>query len=83
MTVPRQHVEEIPDGDGGTVEVKLGLWISNTNSRRAKLAGEQLDQFVRSGSTGAETGRAQRPPRRAPGRPCPPVPVVSEEQRPA
>ncbi|MFD7596298.1 Helicase associated domain protein [Kitasatospora sp. NPDC059812] len=46
VTVPRQHVEEIPGGDGGTVEVKLGVWISNTKSRRAKLTGEQLDQLA-------------------------------------
>ncbi|MFD7583660.1 Helicase associated domain protein [Kitasatospora sp. NPDC059817] len=46
VTVPRQHVEEIPGGDGGTVEVKLGVWISNTKTRRAKLTGEQLDQLA-------------------------------------
>ncbi|MER7674684.1 Helicase associated domain protein [Kitasatospora sp. NPDC096128] len=46
VTVPRGHVEEIEDGDGGTVEVKLGVWISNTKTRRAKLTGEQLDQLA-------------------------------------
>ncbi|MFJ2582904.1 helicase associated domain-containing protein [Kitasatospora aureofaciens] len=46
VTVPRQHVEEIPDGDGGMVEVKLGVWISNTKSRRAKLTGEQLERLA-------------------------------------
>ncbi|MEU1286642.1 hypothetical protein [Kitasatospora sp. NPDC005856] len=30
VTVARGHVEEVADGDGGTVEVKLGVWISNT-----------------------------------------------------
>ncbi|MFE7193949.1 helicase associated domain-containing protein [Kitasatospora sp. NPDC057595] len=46
VTMPRSHVEEIPDGDGGTVEVKLGVWISNTKTRRAKLTGEQLEQLA-------------------------------------
>ncbi|MEV7783647.1 Helicase associated domain protein [Kitasatospora sp. NPDC088351] len=47
VTVPRAHVEEVPDGDdGATVEVKLGVWISNTKSRRAKLTAEQLDQLA-------------------------------------
>ncbi|MEE1782666.1 helicase associated domain-containing protein, partial [Streptomyces sp. SP17BM10] len=40
------HVEPVPDGDGGTVEVKLGVWISNTKTRRAKLTEEQLDQLA-------------------------------------
>ncbi|MFB7668955.1 helicase associated domain-containing protein [Kitasatospora sp. NPDC056138] len=42
VTVGRGHVEEIEDGEGGTVEVKLGVWISNAKSRRAKLTEEQL-----------------------------------------
>ncbi|KOV13295.1 helicase [Streptomyces sp. XY431] len=46
VTVPRAHVEELPDGQGGTVEVKLGVWISNTKSRRAKLTEAQLDQLT-------------------------------------
>ncbi|MER7672304.1 helicase associated domain-containing protein [Kitasatospora sp. NPDC096128] len=47
MTVPRQHIEEIRDSDDGAmVEVKLGAWISNTRTRRAKLTGEQLDQLA-------------------------------------
>ncbi|MFB7477059.1 Helicase associated domain protein [Kitasatospora sp. NPDC056184] len=46
VTVPRQHVEPVPDGDGGTVEVKLGVWISNTKTRRAKLTEAQLEQLA-------------------------------------
>ncbi|MGW4809350.1 Helicase associated domain protein [Kitasatospora sp. NPDC004272] len=46
VTVARGHVEEIPDGEGGSVEVKLGVWISNTKTRRAKLTGAQLDQLA-------------------------------------
>ncbi|MER7674681.1 helicase associated domain-containing protein [Kitasatospora sp. NPDC096128] len=46
VTVPRGHIEEIPNGDGGTVGVKLGVWIPNTRSRRAKLIGEQLDRLA-------------------------------------
>ncbi|MFB7429433.1 Helicase associated domain protein [Streptomyces hydrogenans] len=37
LTVPRGHVETLPDG----VEVKLGVWLSNTKSRRAGLAPER------------------------------------------
>lgn len=46
VTVPRADVEELTDGNGGTVEVKLGVWISNTKTRRAKLTDEQLDQLA-------------------------------------
>ncbi|WP_097886425.1 helicase associated domain-containing protein [Streptomyces sp. st140] len=34
--VPRAHVEETPHGPG-----RLGTWVSNTRSRRAKLSTEQ------------------------------------------
>ncbi|TVL87354.1 DEAD/DEAH box helicase [Streptomyces sp. SAJ15] len=41
--VPRAHAEEIAV-DGGTepVTVRLGVWVSNTKSRRDKLTQEQL-----------------------------------------
>ncbi|MFF8919031.1 Helicase associated domain protein [Streptomyces sp. NPDC015032] len=39
--VPRGHIEEITV-DGKPVTVKLGVWISNTKSRRDKLTQEQL-----------------------------------------
>jgi Helicase associated domain len=38
LVVPRAHTEEL---EGGVV-VKLGVWISNTKSRRDKLTTEQL-----------------------------------------
>lgn len=38
MTVPRGHVEALPDGS----EVKLGVFLSNTKTRRAKLATDKL-----------------------------------------
>ncbi|MET7297307.1 Helicase associated domain protein [Streptomyces griseoloalbus] len=42
--VPRGHAEEIAvDGETEPVVVKLGVWVSNTKSRRNKLAQEQLD----------------------------------------
>ncbi|MFC5664988.1 helicase associated domain-containing protein [Kitasatospora misakiensis] len=49
VTVPRSHVEEVPDGDGGTVAVKLGVWISNTKTRRAKLTEVQLERLAELG----------------------------------
>ncbi|EFL20026.1 DEAD/DEAH box helicase [Streptomyces sp. C] len=42
--VPRAHGEEITvDGEAEPVTVKLGVWISNTKTRRNKLTQEQLD----------------------------------------
>jgi hypothetical protein len=42
--VPRGHGEEITvDGAAEPVVVKLGVWVSNTKSRRDRLAGEQQD----------------------------------------
>ncbi|MFF9035335.1 Helicase associated domain protein [Streptomyces sp. NPDC014892] len=42
--VPRGHIEEITlDGEAAPVAVKLGVWVSNTKSRRDKLGAEQLD----------------------------------------
>ncbi|WP_444969595.1 hypothetical protein [Streptomyces lunaelactis] len=43
-SVPRGHGEPIAvDGETEPVVVKLGVWVSNTKSRRDKLAQEQLD----------------------------------------
>ncbi|MFL9659559.1 Helicase associated domain protein [Streptomyces sp. PB17] len=42
--VPRGHSEQITvDGETDPVAVKLGVWVSNTKSRRDKLTQEQLD----------------------------------------
>jgi hypothetical protein len=42
--VPRSHAEEITvDGEAEPVAVKLGVWVSNTKSRRDKLTQDQLD----------------------------------------
>jgi hypothetical protein len=42
--VPRGHAEEITvDDETEPVVVKLGVWVSNTKSRRDKLTPEQLD----------------------------------------
>ncbi|MFJ4633978.1 Helicase associated domain protein [Streptomyces sp. NPDC088847] len=44
--VPRSHNEEIPgDGEAELVVVKLGVWISNTKTRRDKLTVEQQDSL--------------------------------------
>ncbi|MFJ2630019.1 helicase associated domain-containing protein, partial [Streptomyces sp. NPDC087532] len=41
--VPRGHSEEtLVDGEMEPVLVKLGVWISNTKSRRDKLTADQL-----------------------------------------
>ncbi|MEU9558335.1 DEAD/DEAH box helicase [Streptomyces fumanus] len=42
--VPRGHIEEVTvDGQEEPVAVKLGVWVSNTKSRRDRLVQEQLD----------------------------------------
>jgi hypothetical protein len=42
--VPRGHAEEIAvEGEAALVVVKLGVWVSNTKSRRNKLTQDQLD----------------------------------------
>lgn len=38
LTVPRGHVEQLPDGS----EVKLGVWLTNSKTRRAKLTTDKL-----------------------------------------
>ena len=38
VTVPRAHIERLEDG----VEVRLGVWIMNQKSRRAKLTADKL-----------------------------------------
>lgn len=40
--ISRSHVEVLPDG----TEVKLGVFLSNTKSRRAKLTADKLAQLV-------------------------------------
>ncbi|MFF9139862.1 Helicase associated domain protein [Streptomyces albogriseolus] len=41
--VPRGHSEDITiDGETKPVTVKLGIWVSNTKTRRDKLSAEQL-----------------------------------------
>ena len=48
--VPRGHSEEITvDGEAEPVIVKLGVWVSNTKSRRDKLTEEQLDALRKLG----------------------------------
>ncbi|WP_408647589.1 helicase associated domain-containing protein [Streptomyces geranii] len=45
--VPRGHSEQITvDGKTEPVAVKLGVWVSNTKSRRDKLSAEQLATLV-------------------------------------
>jgi superfamily II DNA or RNA helicase len=48
--VPRGHSEQITvDGEAEPVSVKLGVWVSNTKSRRDRLAQEQLDALRKLG----------------------------------
>ncbi|NUH42925.1 Helicase associated domain protein [Streptomyces samsunensis] len=58
LTVPRGHVEvlegrSVGDGEGERVEVKLGVWLSNTKSRRAKLSADRLAVLAELGLTWA------------------------------
>ncbi|MFH8395775.1 Helicase associated domain protein [Streptomyces sp. NPDC018036] len=48
--VPRGHSEEIAvDGETDPVVVKLGVWVSNTKSRRDKLTADQLASLAKLG----------------------------------
>ncbi|MFH8663121.1 DEAD/DEAH box helicase [Streptomyces afghaniensis] len=48
--VPRGHSEEITvDGEAEPVTVKLGVWVSNTKSRRDRLAQDQRDALRKLG----------------------------------
>jgi Helicase associated domain len=48
--VPRGHAEEITiDSEAEPVTVKLGVWVSNTKSRRDKLTAEQLEALRKLG----------------------------------
>ncbi|MEU0619191.1 DEAD/DEAH box helicase [Streptomyces albogriseolus] len=48
--VPRGHTEQITvDGEDEPVTVKLGVWISNTKTRRHKLTQEQLTSLHKQG----------------------------------
>ncbi|MEU2969869.1 Helicase associated domain protein [Streptomyces ardesiacus] len=48
--VPRGHSEQITlDGETDPVAVRLGVWVSNTKTRRDKLTAEQLDALRKLG----------------------------------
>ncbi|MFE1090139.1 Helicase associated domain protein [Streptomyces albidoflavus] len=52
--VPRGHSEEVAvDGETEPVTVKLGVWVSNTKSRRDRLTAEQRDALRELGATWA------------------------------
>ncbi|MEU7061856.1 helicase [Streptomyces sp. NPDC046197] len=51
MTVPRAHVERLEDG----TEVKLGVFLSNTKTRRATLTSGKLQQLADLGLDWAAT----------------------------
>ncbi|WP_240509177.1 helicase associated domain-containing protein [Streptomyces agglomeratus] len=42
VVVARGHVEDLPDG----TSARLGVWLSNTRSRRAGLSEEQREQLA-------------------------------------
>ncbi|MFE2218100.1 Helicase associated domain protein [Streptomyces canus] len=52
LTVPRGHVEALPDG----TEVKLGVWIMNQKGRRAKLTADKLQALATLGLEWAAEG---------------------------
>jgi len=54
VTVPRGHVETIVIG-GQEHSVKLGVFLSNSKSRRAKLTADKLQQLADLGLSWAAT----------------------------
>jgi hypothetical protein len=77
--VPRGHSEQITvDGKTEPVTVKLGVWVSNTKSRRDKLSAEQLAALAElgvdwAGATPKQTTQsAPAPTDSDPAQPMPP-----------
>ncbi|WP_079034585.1 DEAD/DEAH box helicase [Streptomyces hirsutus] len=78
--VPRGHSEQIAlDGETEPVVVRLGVWVSNTKTRRDKLSAEQLDALRELGiqwagpvlaarAVPAQPAAAQPAPKRLPKR---------------
>ncbi|MFD4529492.1 helicase associated domain-containing protein [Streptomyces sp. NPDC058470] len=65
--VPRGHSEQIAvDGETEPVVVKLGVWVSNTKSRRDKLTQEQRATLAELGVPWAKI-RSSAGPVRQPG----------------
>ncbi|MFF7205368.1 helicase associated domain-containing protein [Streptomyces sp. NPDC008141] len=52
VTVPRAHVEQLDDG----TKVKLGVFLSTTKTRRARLTADQLQQLAGLGLEWAADG---------------------------
>ncbi|MGV4892281.1 hypothetical protein ACSR0Z_38315 (plasmid) [Streptomyces viridosporus] len=71
--VPRGHAEEVVvDGKTEPVVVKLGVWVSNTKSRRDRLDADQLAALAALGMDWARPMTVRQP---APDSLCsPPVP---------
>ncbi|MGW2477749.1 Helicase associated domain protein [Streptomyces sp. NPDC001665] len=60
--VPRGHTEQITvDGETEAVVVKLGVWVSNTRTRRDKLTAEQLTALTKLGIAWAGAPAAAGP----------------------
>ncbi|MEW2134585.1 Helicase associated domain protein [Streptomyces sp. NPDC005435] len=75
--VPRSTVVEITvDGEAEPVPVKLGVWLSNTKSRRDKLTAEQLAALAALGMDWAG------PPPATEADPEPPAPPAAPTERP-
>ncbi|MGI5372657.1 Helicase associated domain protein [Streptomyces iakyrus] len=76
-TVPRSTVVEITvDGEAEPVPVKLGVWLSNTKSRRDKLTAEQLAALAALGMDWAGAVLAVE------AAPAQPAPSVAPTERP-
>lgn len=66
--MPRGHGEQIAvNGEAEPVIVKLGVWLSNTKTRRDKLAQEQLDALR---ELGVDWAGAARVAQDAPAQPA-------------
>ncbi|MFE3206154.1 Helicase associated domain protein [Embleya sp. NPDC059237] len=45
LEVPRAHVESVVAADGWPEDVRLGVWVTTTRSRRAKLSAERIAEL--------------------------------------
>ncbi|MFE3206176.1 helicase associated domain-containing protein [Embleya sp. NPDC059237] len=49
LEVPRAHVESVVAFDGWPEDVRLGVWVTTSGSRRARLSAERVAEMDASG----------------------------------
>ncbi|WP_235619405.1 helicase associated domain-containing protein [Embleya scabrispora] len=68
LEVPRGHVETVTAFDGWPEDVRLGVWVTTTRSRKAKLPAERIAALDALRRAGSGPGRRSPPTRGRPAR---------------